>query len=150
MSEHLHKSEKPSDVLTFGQASNEQLDIVWRLNAQAWAAPISVEDHITRERTLSEQDLTKDGAWKTWVLIASPGSDEIVASCETFLKTVLISTEDGLRRARGFAIASVFTNPKHRGKRMANLLLDHLKRWLDEEGDGELCVLYSDIGKVSV
>jgi hypothetical protein len=150
MSDNLHKSNKFSETVLFGQATEKQLDAVWHLNAQAWAAPLSIEDHTTRERTLSQQDLGKEGRWKTWVLTASDNSDEIVASCETFQKTVLISTKDGVRQARGFAIASVFTNPKYRGKRMASILLDHLKCWLDGDGDGVLSVLYSDIGKVSL
>jgi GNAT superfamily N-acetyltransferase len=97
---------------------------------------------------LSEQDLTKDGAWRTWVLTEASDEDTIIASCETFEKTIFISTEEGVRRTRGYAMASVFTNPKYRGKGMASLLLKHLKSWFDGEGDGVMSVLYSDIGKV--
>jgi GNAT superfamily N-acetyltransferase len=137
----------PQD-LEFGQATDEQLDTVWRLNAHEWAAPLSVEAHIKRERTLSEQELTKGGAWRTWVLTTKNAPKDIVASCETFEKAILISNIEGVHDARGYGIASVFTSPAHRGQGVASRLMDCLKNWLDGEGDGAVSVLYSDIGKV--
>jgi hypothetical protein len=136
------------DTLLFGQATDKQLDLVWLLNSQSWAAPLPVEDYVKRERALSEQELTQNGAWRTWILTTKGVPDEIVASCETFEKPILVSTKEGVQQARGYAIASVYTNLKFRGKGMATVLFDQLKIWLDGEGDGAVCVLYSDIGKV--
>ncbi|QDS70304.1 hypothetical protein FKW77_008173 [Venturia effusa] len=130
--------------LVFQQASDEQLDLVWTLNAQSWAAPISTEGHITRERFLSKQALTGDN-WRTFVLFRQ--EDEIIASCEAFEKEILISDKDGFRKERGYGIASVFTNPKYRRQKMASLLLVSVAEWMDGQGGGALSVLYSDIGK---
>jgi len=141
----------PDDIskrVIFSQATDEQLDTVWRLNAQVWASPLSVEAHMERERLLSEQALTKSGAWRTWVLTLPDRGNEVVASCETFEKTILISNSDGVRKKLGYGIASVFTNQEYRRKGMATLLLDRLKKWLDGEGEGVVSVLYSDIGRV--
>lgn len=137
----------PSDStgLIFQQASEQQLNLVWTLNAAAWAAPISTEDHVIRERFLSQQDLTGQN-WRTFVLFRQ--EDEIIASCEAFEKEILVSDKNGFRKERGFAIASVYTNPKYRRQKMANFLLRNLAEWMDGEGGGTLSVLYSDIGKV--
>lgn len=131
--------------LIFRQASDEQLDLVWTLNAEAWAAPISTEAHIIRERFLSQQPLT--GAnWRTFVLFRE--KDEIIASCEAFEKQILISDRNGFRKELGYGIASVYTNPRYRRQKMAAFLLMKLAEWMDGEGNGTLSVLYSDIGKV--
>lgn len=74
--------------------------------------------------------------------------DEIIASCEAFEKEILISDKNGSRKERGYAIASVYTNPKYRRQKMGNFLLMNLAEWMDGEGNGTLSVLYSDIGKV--
>lgn len=137
----------PSDNtgLTFRQSSDAQLNLVWTLNAEAWAAPISPEDHVARERFLSQQGLTGDN-WRTFVLFRQ--EDEIIASCEAFEKEILMSDQNGFRKELGYAIASVYTNPKYRRQKMANVLLMNLAEWMDGEGNGALSVLYSDIGKV--
>ncbi|TLD30002.1 putative Xaa-Pro aminopeptidase P [Venturia nashicola] len=126
------------------QASKQQLDLVWTLNAEAWAAPISTEDHVARERFLSQQGLTGE-KWRTFVLFRE--EDEIIASCEAFQKEILVSERNGFRKERGYAIASVYTHPGYRRRGMAGLLLGNLAEWMDGEGGGFLSVLYSDIGK---
>jgi GNAT superfamily N-acetyltransferase len=147
MAKPQQKHELP-ETLSFDQATNEQLDLVWRLNSQAWAASLSIEDYIKRERVLCEQSLNANGAWRTWILTKKDVPDEIIASCETFEKPILISTKEGASRARGYGIASVYTNPNYRGKGMASVLMNCLKTWIDGEGEGAVSVLYSDIGKV--
>ena len=137
----------PDDIL-FTEATPEQLTTVWQLNAQAWAAPISVADHIERERTLSQQPLTKTGHWRTWIIVPKDDHNEIVSSVETFAKPIFVSDQDGFREEWGYGIASVYTNPKYRGQRMSVLLLERLKEWMDGEGQGCVSVLYSDVGRV--
>jgi hypothetical protein len=138
-------SQQQIDGLVFRQASDEQLDLVWTLNAEAWAKPISTEAHVVRERFLSQQRLTGD-AWRTFVLYRQ--KDEIIASCEAFEKEILVSDKNGVRKERGYGIASVYTNPKYRRQKMANLLLVNLADWMDDAGNGTISVLYSDIGNV--
>lgn len=140
----------PSDV-TFSQATTtEQLTAVWTLNASEWAPPLSVSNHIERERTLSQQPATGKH-WRTWLLTLKEHPDEIVSSVETFERPIVVkSGEAGVKKEKAYAIASVFTNPKYRKNGMASLMMEKLKEWLDEDGEGYLSVLYSDIGRVSV
>lgn len=133
--------------VVFSEASDEQLITVWTLNAAAWAEPLSVEDHIKREQILSQQPATGD-SWKTWVLTLEADESEVVASVETFERAVYCGQGGACSTEKGYGIASVFTNPKFRGNRMANLLLEKLQTWLDGEADGWISVLYSDIGAV--
>jgi hypothetical protein len=135
--------------VVFSEAFAEQLTTVWTLNAEAWADPLSIEDHVKREKILSHQPASGD-LWKTWVLTPKSDPTEIVASVETFEKSVFVSDGTGSRMEKGYGIASVFTNPKYRGNRMANVLLDKLKEWLDGPAEGWISVLYSDIGEVCV
>lgn len=136
--------------LHFSQATDAQVDEVWRLNADSWAAPLSVEIHLARERFLSEQGLTNGGKWRTWIVtfVDSPG--EIVASCETFEKRLLVRDEVSVKEEKGYAIASVFTPAKYRGNGYSGVLLGKVAEWFDglDEGKGVASVLYSDIGKV--
>jgi hypothetical protein len=138
-------TQQETSGLVFRQASDEQLGLVWTLNAEAWAGPISTEAHVIRERFLSQQGLTGN-AWRTFVLYRQ--KDDIIASCEAFEKEILVSDKNGVRKERGYGIASVYTNPKYRRQKMANFLLMNVAEWMDGEGDGTLSVLYSDIGKV--
>jgi hypothetical protein len=133
--------------VVFTQASADQLTTVWTLNATSWADPLSVADHIHRERILSKQPATSD-KWKTWALVLKSDPSSVISSVETFKRTVLVRDATGYSKNIGYGIASVFTNPRYRGNRMAELLLSKLKDWMDGEGEGWISVLYSDIGTV--
>lgn len=142
----------PSDVV-FAEATPEQQRLSWELNGVSWAAPMSVPNYIARETHLSQQDLSRDGGCKYWVLHLKSDPATIVASCETTRKTVLIARRAGdgisppsVRRGVGYSIASVYTNPDYRRRGMAALLLNKVQKFMD--GDGADCsALYSDIGK---
>ncbi|KAE8442760.1 hypothetical protein EG329_002848 [Mollisiaceae sp. DMI_Dod_QoI] len=99
--------------------------------------------------------LAKDGGMTMWILVerdAVPDQRAILASCETYRKRALVSssstgeTEDVIVHG----IASVFCDPKYRGKGYAKHMLTELARVLkDWQADGRRCiasVLYSDIG----
>ncbi|RDI82684.1 putative Xaa-Pro aminopeptidase P [Venturia inaequalis] len=131
--------------LTFQQANDHQLDLIWALNASAWASPLSPAAHIVRERWLSEQPLTGH-KWRTFLLFRH--EDEIIASCEVFEKEIVVCDGLGGRRERGYGVASVYTNPVFRRQGMAGLLLGRVAGWMDGVGGGVVSVLYSDIGKV--
>ena len=144
MSTQPHKI--TANNVVFSKATDDQLTTVWTLNASAWAQPLSVEDHIKRERILSQQFV--DSAWITWVLSLRNDPTTIVASVETFERPVIVSSRGAQRIEKGYGIASVFTNEQYRGNGMASVLLGKLKDWLDGEGEGWISVLYSDIGAV--
>ncbi|KAF2418990.1 hypothetical protein EJ08DRAFT_702884 [Tothia fuscella] len=140
---------------TFSQATPSQILQVCTMNYPSWGSPLTLPAHITREKHLSEQPLTKNGKWKTWILtlVDSDSPDgEIVASCETFEKRILVGVEDGdgvIGEEKGYGIASVFTRKEYRGRGYAGVLLRGLKEWFDGlDGERGVCsVLYSDIGK---
>jgi GNAT superfamily N-acetyltransferase len=136
-----------AEEVSFSEASADQLTAVWTLNAAVWAEPFSTKEHIERERILSQQPASRE-RWKTWVLTSTSKPGEIVASVETFERPLLVGSDRGCRVEKGYGIASVFTNPKYRGNRMADVLLSRLKDWLDSKGRGWVSVLYSDIGAV--
>ncbi|HEX8702782.1 MAG TPA: GNAT family N-acetyltransferase, partial [Myxococcaceae bacterium] len=114
-------------------------------NYPAWGPPLSVEGYVVREQRL------RGHAWaraelKTWLLCADDG--EALASCETY------RTDSFLRRADGtpepgdsFAIASVFTEERLRGKGYATQLMDLLAAELERtEPRAHSSLLFSDVG----
>ena len=111
---------------------------------------MSLSAYVARETHLSAQALTNDGLCKYWVVHPASDPDTIIAACESARKDVLIWDRDaGFRRATGYAIASVFTNPSYRRLGMASFLLRELQEWFDGpgRGDAECSALYSDIGR---
>lgn len=100
--------------------------------------------------------LAKNGGMTMWVLVekdSSPDQRAILASCESYRKRALVADEGGeIEDVIVHGIASVFCDPKYRGKGYAKVMLGKLasvlKTWQVKEG--ERCVgsvLYSDIGK---
>lgn len=138
------------DVL-FTRAHGEIQKQAWRLNGEAWAAPLSIDDYITRETHLSQQILSKDGGCTYWILAHKKDPTHIVASCESIKKTVFIAgkdagSTDGFRETTAYAVASVYTNPKYQRLGMAAFMLRKLEIPLDT--DSECSALYSDVGKL--
>lgn len=129
----------------FCEATPEQRELAWKLNGVAWARPVPIETYVAREIHLSEQELTKDGNCKYWVLYLKGYPRQIIASCETTRKEVLISENGVSRGGYGYGIASVYTNPDYRRQGMAATLLRHVQEAMDRDSD--LSVLYSDIGR---
>ncbi|KAM7217318.1 hypothetical protein V8F06_007261 [Rhypophila decipiens] len=136
----------PEDV-EFCEATPEQRQIVWELSGGSWAAPMSADHYSSCEAYLSQQDVSKDNGCRYWVLHLKGYPRQVITSCETTRKPLLIS-ENGVSRAGfAFAIASVFTNPLYRRLGMAALMLRHLQKQMDAQGSN-CSVLYSDIGKM--
>ena len=135
-----------ADVV-FSEASPKQQNIAWELNGVSWAKPMSIPDYIKRESHLSQQELTKNGGTRSWILYPKGRPDEFIAGCESTRKTIFIRRPgEEVQEATGYAIASVFTNPAYRKQGMAS----HLLRCLQAETDknSEASVLYSDIGRI--
>lgn len=140
-----------TEDVVFAKADLELQKLAWRLNGEAWAAPISIDDYIAREYHLSQQDLSKEGRCMYWVLTHKDDPTHVVASCESFKKTVFIAghgtgINDGFLETTGYVVASVYTNPKYRRLGMAAYMLQKLQEHMDT--DSECSVLYSDIGKL--
>lgn len=140
-----------TDDVIFARADEALRRLAWQLNGEAWAAPMDIDDYINREGCLSEQSLTKDGRCIYWILAHKDDGTHVVASCESTKKTVFVAgkgtgVNGGFVEATGYAIASVYTNPKYRRMGMAAYMLRKLQEHMDVES--ECSVLYSDIGKI--
>ncbi|KAK7740720.1 hypothetical protein SLS53_005188 [Cytospora paraplurivora] len=140
-----------TEDVVFAKADLELQKLAWRLNGEAWAAPISIDDYIAREYHLSQQDLSKEGRCTYWVLTHKDDPTHVVASCESFKKTVFIAghgtgINNGFLETTGYVVASVYTNPRYRRLGMAAYMLQKLQEHMDT--DSECSVLYSDIGKL--
>lgn len=141
----------PTDNIIFARADKSLRSLAWQLDGEAWPVPVIDDDYLNRESYLSEQSLTKDGRCIYWILAHGHDATHIVASCESIKKTIFIAgkntgTTDGFMEASGYAITSVYTNPKYRRVGMAAYMLRKLQEHMDSESN--CSVLYSDIGKI--
>jgi GNAT superfamily N-acetyltransferase len=144
-----HVSISQLDV-EFHEATPEQRIQSWRAGGISFRGPLTLDQYVERETLLDKTDLCRNNGTRYWVL-THKSTGELVASCETTLKTVVVSEPDGrIRETKGYSIASVYTREKFRRRGMAQLMLEKLKAWLDGDGGGEVSALYSDIGLVSV
>ncbi|KAK3391274.1 hypothetical protein B0H63DRAFT_467627 [Podospora didyma] len=134
-----------SDVL-FGEATDQQRTLSWQLNAASWAPPMTLEDYVGREKTLSETALSANGGTRYWVLTLKDDPDTIVSACEVTAKKVLLADSAGSRIVDSYSIASVFTAPRYRKQGMAGYMLKEVQRLVDRTT--ECGALYSDIGKI--
>ncbi|KAF9871525.1 hypothetical protein CkaCkLH20_10936 [Colletotrichum karsti] len=139
-------STKTKQHVKFAPATPAQRDAAWRLNGVSWAPPMSLEAYVARETALSKMALSENCTY--YVLFDPADPEHIISSCEATAKTLFVrDAADGtLREEKAYAIASVYTNPSHRGHGMATLLLNRLKDAMD--ADSRASVLYSDIGTV--
>lgn len=140
-----------TEDVVFTRADEPLRKRMWRLNGEVFAAPMELDAYVDRETHLSRQALCKDGRCTYYVLAHKDDGTHIVASCESIKKTVFIAgrhtgVNHGFVEATGYAIASVYTNPKYRRLGMAAYMLQRLQEQMDQES--ECSALYSDIGKL--
>ena len=109
------------------------------LTFATWGAVLSLPEYLERERVLRAHPWAAV-AMETWLLCDGA---TIVCSCESFGMTSRIGDQPGT----SWGIASVFTEPFHRGHRHASLLVDQVAaRLLDREPTSQAVVLYSEVG----
>lgn len=135
----------PQDV-SFCEARHDQLDQCNVLAATAFAAPLSQAEYLEREDYMNKQPLASNSGVRTWCLSRD---QEVLATCKTVRRRVLVTDPEGSHEGIGYCIASVVTHPKHRGLGYASKLLEHVARWLDETGNAPASVLYSAKESVS-
>ncbi|KAL2270762.1 hypothetical protein VTJ83DRAFT_133 [Remersonia thermophila] len=147
------------DVI-FTTATPHQRILAWTLNGTAWAGAMTLDQYIRRETILSEAPLSANGG-TTYLILHPRGDPEtIVSSCEVTRKRALVLVgEDGDRQQQqqqqqqpprevtAYGVASVFTNPRFRGRGMAAHMLRKVQELVDRELNAEFGVLYSDIGR---
>jgi GNAT superfamily N-acetyltransferase len=125
----------------------------WRANSASWAGRLTIDDYVGRETVNGSGELLRDGGIRYWGFTAprtdgSTSDQEICAAVESLRKPVAVKTSDGgFSIEWSYAVASVFTPPKYRGKRIAAWMMRRLGEWFDsEEASCRFSVLYSDIG----
>lgn len=125
-------------------------------NSVEWRGNLSKEAYIRREELLYDQDLTRNGGLTPWLLVYEPrdGPRQILCSCESINKLVLIAKTGSVHDAVAHGVASVFCSTEFRGRGYAGRMMDELSRRLkkwqmkNDEPSG-MSILFSDIGKVS-
>ncbi|EFQ98315.1 hypothetical protein MGYG_01348 [Nannizzia gypsea CBS 118893] len=132
---------------------NENLSI-WRDTSEEWKAALTVSEYMNEYQYLTTVPLAKDGCMTQWILVDKtlPADQRtILASCETFRKCSLTQELDGsIKDTVTHGVASVYCEPKYRGRGYASRLMVELSRTLlTWQADGRECVasiLFSDIG----
>ncbi|KAG4438495.1 hypothetical protein IFR05_006018 [Cadophora sp. M221] len=157
----LPLSSSPSLHLTYPTPAECQQ--IWTLIHPSWGDSLSLPDFLSESAYLLTVPLARDGNMTLWILVdrnLPPDQRPILASCETFKKSAVhvgaaavTGAEGEVRDVTLHGIASVYCDPKYRGRgyaqRMMKELGEVLRTW--QVSDGERCVgslLYSDIGKV--
>ncbi|KAK3298543.1 uncharacterized protein B0H64DRAFT_385458 [Chaetomium fimeti] len=133
--------------MEFSEATLEQRQLSWKLCGQNWASPMSIDDYVDREQHMADHELNRDGGCQYWVLSLKGYPRQVIASCETTRKRMLISDGGGspTREGHGYAVANVYTNPSYRRQGMAAFLLRRVQERMDTNSD--CSVLYSDSGR---
>ncbi|KAL5317893.1 hypothetical protein ACEPPN_014993 [Leptodophora sp. 'Broadleaf-Isolate-01'] len=160
----LPPSNSPSLHLT--HPTPAECQHIWTLIHPSWGDSLSLPDFLSESAHLLTVPLARDGNMTLWILVDKnlpPDQRPTLASCETFKKKGLLARKDARVGAEVevegevqdvvlHGIASVYCDPKYRGRgyaqRMMRELGEVLRNW--QVGDGERCVgsvLYSDIGK---
>lgn len=111
----------------------------------AWGSPLSLEGYLERERRLRAHVWPR-ADMKTWLLCADDGT--ALASCEAFRMDSFLRAADGtLAQGDSFAIASVFTEERLRGRGYATQLMDLLAVELERASPrAQSALLFSDVG----
>lgn len=125
-------------------------------NSSEWKGVLTTLDsYLRREHMLANQDLTKDGAQTSWVLVYQPpnsSSRQVLCGCETIRKMALVGRNGKVEEEVSHAVGSVFCPPAKRGKgyagRMIKDLGEKLRHWQPQNGKSPMfSTLYSDIGR---
>ncbi|KAH8714074.1 hypothetical protein GQ44DRAFT_811314 [Phaeosphaeriaceae sp. PMI808] len=128
----------------FGEATESQRRQRNVLAASAFGPPLSKTDFIEREEYMANQCLAQNCGLRTWCLYRDDGSDCVLAACQTLRRELLITDSAGTRKEIGYCIASVVTQPNHRGQGLASRLLHDVAQWLDGSGEAAASMLYSN------
>lgn len=146
---------KDSPHLSLEVATPEELRAQQEVNSSEWKGALSLEAYLRREDFLLQQNLTKDGGLTPWMLVYNPqdGSQRyVLAGCESIKKKALVARDGKVEDCIAHGVASVFSQPKHRGRGYAGRMMSEvgkkLREWQREGGqDVAFSILYSDIGK---
>jgi GNAT superfamily N-acetyltransferase len=109
-----------------------------------WGPLLTPEGYAARERRLRAHPWAR-ADMRTWLLCTEDGA--VLASCETFRTDSFLRAPDGaLVPGDSFAIASVFTEERLRGRGYATRLMDLLAAELERQPRTHAALLFSDVG----
>ncbi|KAK4134475.1 hypothetical protein BT67DRAFT_295499 [Trichocladium antarcticum] len=125
-----------------------------------WGPALAARDYLAREAYLTTVPLARDGGITHWVLTvrgAAPDARPLLSSCESLRKRAVRARDGRVEDGVAHGVASVFTEPRYRGRGYASRMMaelgPRLRGWQAQARGGEgqagvLCsLLYSDIGK---
>lgn len=149
----LPDARSPTLYLTHPTAS--EFKTIYSLSFLAWGDALSLPQYLEESVFLTTIPLAKDDGMHVWMLTdrtISPDHRPILCSCETFRKRAFVTDTQGqFSEMIIYGIASVFCNPKYRGRGFAARLMRQLAIMLPNwQVASRRCigsVLYSDIGK---
>ncbi|NUQ79127.1 MAG: N-acetyltransferase [Polyangiaceae bacterium] len=112
---------------------------------EAWGQGLSPEGFAERERRLRAQAWASE-VMLTWLLVDEGG--QILASCETFRMESALYPKSGTPiKGSTYGVASVFTEPRLRGRRYASTMMGLLPEALVARDPKALSIiLFSDVG----
>ena len=136
--------------LLFGETNQSQRVQCSKLAATSFHEPLSVADYLEREEYLAHRPLTQDGRLRYWCLALEKNPAQVLATCKTMQRDILVRDVNGSRQQQCYCIASVITDSQFRRNGLASLLLERVAKWMDGPGDATASMLYTSIGDVSV
>jgi GNAT superfamily N-acetyltransferase len=121
-------------------ATEEQRRLRDAVNYEAWGTLLTPSQYAAREERLRAHPWSRE-ALASWILEGENG--EPLASCETYRMESFAKGSSGT----AYSVASVYTEPRLRGKRYASRMMELLVRRIPEmDARAHAVVLYSDVG----
>lgn len=141
-------SSTSSMTACFGEATAEQRPECYKLGATGFRHPLTTEQYVQREKFVDTLPLTRDTGWRFWCLYNGEHPKQILSSCKTIVRDLIIRDASGVRRERGYCIASVVSDSAYRGHGLASFLLKKVVEWMDGPGHGAVSFLYTHLSSV--
>lgn len=137
-------------TLFFGEATAEQKLECYKLGATGFRHPLTTEQYIQREQFVDTLPLTRGSGWRFWCLYNREQPKQILSTCKTIPRDIIIRDASGVRRERGYCIASVVSDSAYRGQGLASFLLKKVAEWMDGPGQGAVSFVYSGLSSVRI
>jgi len=119
-----------SSDLYLTHPSTGESESIYSLSFRAWGDALTLAQYLQESAFLTTVPLAKDGGMSVWFLTDKTlpqGQRPILCSCETFRKRIFVIDASGqFSEAIIHGVASVFCNPKYRGRGYAARLMREL------------------------